>query len=270
VLLSWFWPYFLIVGSFQAKFSRYMAPLIPVLCLAGALLVGRLWERARGQRWPRRLVGGLVGGVLLVTGLYALAFVGVYLSPHPWLAASEWLCQEVPPGSVIAVEVWDDALPAYPGRECQGRYTHLWLDMYAPDDDDKLDRLVTSLDQADYIVLASQRLYGTVGRLPERYPLSSAYYRLLFAEELGFRLVDVRTSYPRLGPLAIVDEPLAGTALPQPQLLASQRPAPLMFSGGRADESYAVYDHPRTLVFAKEAHLAPDELRALLLAGWGR
>lgn len=267
VLLSWFWSYFLVVGSLQAKFSRYLAPLMPWLCLMAALLLVRLWARLRGQRWPRRLVLGLAGGVLAATLLYALAFAGLYLRPHPWLAASDWLCRQVPNGAVLAVEVWDDALPARPAPECVGRYQHLWLDLYAPDDGQKLDRVVQALGKADYIVLASQRLYATIGRLPEQYPLTAAYYRLLFAEKLGFRLVDVRTNYPRLGPLAIVDEPLAGTPLPRPALLAERRPAPLVLSWGRADESYAVYDHPRTLIFAKVASLPAAELQALLSAG---
>jgi 4-amino-4-deoxy-L-arabinose transferase-like glycosyltransferase len=264
VLLSWFWAYFLIVGAFHTKFARYMAPLIPWLCLMAALLFERLWERARGRRRLGRCVSGLAAAVLLPTLLYALAFAGIYLRPHPWIVASDWLCREVPEGATLAVEYWDDALPVRPGPECAGRHRHVWIDAYAPDGEAKLGQLVAALVEADYVVLASQRLYATISRQPERYPLTSAYYRLLFAEELGFRLVDVRTNYPRLGPIAIIDEPLAGTPLQRPALLTSLRPAPLLLNLGQADESYAVYDHPRTLIFEKQLSLGPERLTTLL------
>ncbi len=265
--LAWFWPYFLVVGGFQAKFTRYMAPLIPWLCLMAALLVVELWRLARPRRWARLVVAGLGAAVLLATGLYSLAFTGLYLRPHTWLAASDWIYGHVPEGSTLAVELWDDPLPVTTSQGQQSRYRYRVMDLYAPEGDDKLDRLAAQLEASDYIVLPSQRLYGTLGRLPGQYPLASAYYRLLFAEELGFRLVHVEAEYPRLGPVALVDEPLAGTPLKPPPLLRAFQPAPVVLDLGRADESYSVYDHPRTLIFRKEARLTAGELRVLLQPG---
>ena len=40
IILSWMLPYFLITGSFLAKFNRYMAPIVPLLAVLGA---GMLW-----------------------------------------------------------------------------------------------------------------------------------------------------------------------------------------------------------------------------------
>jgi 4-amino-4-deoxy-L-arabinose transferase-like glycosyltransferase len=264
VILAWVWPYLLAVGSLHAKFSRYLAPLLPWLCLAAALLLWRLWDLAGPRRWARRALAGLGGVVLVATLAYALAFTGLYLRPHPWLAAGDWIHANVAPGSLLTAEYWDDRLPArrydstgaYP-------YQHEWLDLYAPDDEAKLDGLAAALSRVDYVVLASQRLYGTISRLPQRYPMTTAYYRLLFGEQLGFRLVHVEASYPRLGPVAIVDEPLEGTGLPRPAL---PRPAPLVLSLGRVDESYSVYDHPRVLIFENVEGLAPAELKARILA----
>ncbi len=266
VVLGWVWGYLLIAGSSHAKFSRYLAPLIPWLCLTAALLLRRLWDLARKLRRFRGVVTGLGGAVLLLSALYALAFSGMYLRPHPWVTASDWLCRRVPAGATLLAEVWDDSLPARPSPACAAGLTQLWLDPYAPDGTKKLDRLVEALQGADYVVLASQRAYGALGRLPADFPLTAAYYRLLFAEDLGFRLVKVESNYPRLGPLALVDEPLAGTPLPRPALLATNRAAPWVLSWGRADESYSVYDHPRVLIFAKQEALPADELRARLLA----
>ncbi len=264
VILAWFWPYFLITGALHAKFPRYLAPLIPWLCVMAALFLGRLWAAARARSWLRPVTAALAAVVLLATALYALATAAMYTRPHPWLAASDWICSQAPPGATLALEAWDDDLPAAAYTCCLGRYRYLRPDSFAPDGVGKLDRLVATLAEADYIVLPSQRVYGTLGRLAGEYPLTSAYFRLLFAERLGFRLAAVETNYPRLGPLAIVDEPLRGTPLQRPALLAAQQPAPLVLNLGHADESYAVYDHPRVLIFKKERSLSPQELRALL------
>jgi YYY domain-containing protein len=41
--LSWVLVYFAITGSFYTKFSRYMLPIFPLLCIFGAALVVALW-----------------------------------------------------------------------------------------------------------------------------------------------------------------------------------------------------------------------------------
>lgn len=267
VILAWVWPYLLITGGMHAKFSRYMAPLLPWLCLAAALLLRRLWQLAGGRRWARRAVAGLGSAVLLSTLLYALAFTGVYLRPHTWVAASDWICRNVPAGAVLTSEEWDDQLPTARYRAAPAvRYGHEQLRLYAPDDEAKLDELAAALGRADYVVLASQRLYGSIGALPERYPLTTAYYRLLFDGGLGFELVHVEADYPRLGPLAIVDDPFEGTVLPRPDL---PRPAPIVLSLGRADESYSVYDRPLVLIFQKVQALSAEELEARIRAAAG-
>ncbi len=273
VILAWVWPYFLAVGAFHAKFMRYMAPLVPWLCLAAALLLVHMGERPQGTRW-RRTGPVLAGAVLAPTLVFALAFTGIYLRPHPWVVASEWLCGTVPAGATLLIETWDQPLPAGPPEVCAGRYRVVSLDLYAPEESTKLEALLDALQEADYVILASQRQYATVPRLPERYPLASAYYRLLLGERLGFRLVHVTSSYPRLGPLVFVDEPLAGTGLPCPvgegcwcAGVASWREGELVVHLGRTDESYSVYDHPRALIFKREASLSREQLRALLTGG---
>ena len=41
-----------------------------------------------------------------------MAYVnGVYGRAHTWVAASEWMYANIPAGSVIMWEQWDDALP---------------------------------------------------------------------------------------------------------------------------------------------------------------
>src|SRR5690606_22225745 len=101
----------------------------------------------------------------------------------------------------------------------------LTLQVYWADDANKLERFVTILSKADYIVIPTNHQYGQITRVPERYPLTTLYYRELlgcpegeeiiecyrlaepgmFEGRLGFELEAVFTSYPTLGPLVIND-----------------------------------------------------------------
>jgi hypothetical protein len=114
---------------------------------------------------------------------------------------------------------WDDGLPLridnYDGFG--GLYDGtLNFEMYWDDNPDKLNRFVTTLDQGEYIFMTSNRQWASIPRVPERYPLTTEYYRLLvgcppdedivwcynvarpgkFEEQLGYELVQVFESYP--------------------------------------------------------------------------
>ena len=247
VLLSWSIPYFIITGSFMVKFMRYMLPLLPLFVLMGAAM---LWKMgmAVGQLdrrgWWARLLGLLRFAphfVLAVSFMWSLAFLRVYAQTHPWIQASRWMYAHVPDGSVLAVEHWDDRLPLTlpePRANPQAHgYAFVELPMYEPDTPAKLELVHSRLRQAQYVVLASNRLYRTIGRLPERYPISAEYYRLLFEEKLGYmREVDF-TAYPGLLGIEIRDDD--------------------------ADESFTVYDHPKPILFHKVRNLDDGEWNAL-------
>jgi YYY domain-containing protein len=46
VPLAWVLVYFVITGSFYTKYSRYMLPIFPLLCIFGAAALGALWQRS--------------------------------------------------------------------------------------------------------------------------------------------------------------------------------------------------------------------------------
>ena len=172
-------------------------------------------------------------------------------------------------GSVLITETsWDDALPLrIEGRDgFSGLYTGLNQELYWADDEDKegngvsdkLERIETSLVDGDYLVITSSRQYGSVGRLPQRWPLTVAYYRALFGcpsgvaieecaadarpgevqGELGYELIATFEQNPTLGPLEFKDQ--------------------------LAEEAFTVYDHPKVLIFAKQADFDPGIVQAKL------
>jgi hypothetical protein len=136
--------------------------------------------------------------------------------------------------------------------------------MYDADDAAKVQTLVDALANNDYIILASQRLYVTITRLPQRYPISSRYYRLLFSGQLGFDLVAFARNDPRAGGVTIADDPIGSVGLNVPPPLAEYARGAGVWNWGRADESFTVYDHPMPLVFKKTRALTGAEIQLLL------
>ncbi|MDH7487753.1 MAG: DUF2298 domain-containing protein [Anaerolineae bacterium] len=255
VLLSWIVPYFGVTGLFLAKFMRYMVPVVPLLCVVGAGMLYQMQEAgSKRQRSGIHLASCIlplanlfIAVALLGAVLWSLAFVnGVYRHTHPWITASRWIYAHVPDGSVLASEHWDDDLPLglpEPGADWGSHgYRIVDLPLYEEDNEAKYQLVRSRLQEADYIVLSSNRLYGSIPRLPQRYPMTTKYYELLFSGQLGFEKVAEFTTYPRLGPLVFPDD--------------------------RADESFTVYDHPKPIIFQKVRQLSDAEWDSLLGGSW--
>ena len=246
LLLSWVAPSFLITGAFEVKFLRYLIPITPFLLLFGSRMLFALWDRAGASKFRPTLRQGLaVGLVLLVgsTGFYAFSYLSLYREPHTAVRAAQWIQRNAPIGSLILKEHWEEALPNlhdYRVRE---------LPLYDDDRPGKIRRLAEDLARADYLVFFSNRLYGTIPRLPERYPVSTEYYRLLFSGQLGYELVDSETSYPNLLGVGFVDDTFRRPDVPEPEPLRGVNASVLALNLGFADESFTVYDHPKVLVF---------------------
>ena len=260
------------------KFMRYFLPIYPFLVLMAAYLIVWLWRHAaapaqsagaspaeppeepvepvdRRTRFRRGLgrlrpgpglVLGVMGVVVLGTLLYALAFTGIYSRQHSRLAASRWMYQNIPAGSTLANEHWDDWLPiggvdGMTSYGDNGNFKSVEMKNYEDDTPEKLDQMVANLTEADYIVLSSNRLYDSIPRLPMRYPMTSRYYELLFSGKLGFERVAEFTSYPTLFGIRIPDQ--------------------------SSEESFSVYDHPRVQIFEKTAAFDPEKVRQELGQG---
>lgn len=164
-------------------------------------------------------------------------------------------------GSAVANESsWDDGLPlrigGYDGFG--GIYQgDLNFEMYWDEDEAKRDRFLDILDRTEYIFITSSRQWGSLPRLPERFPLVIAYYRALIGcpdaravdecfidaqvgnvqSEYGFELVQVFENAPHLGAWQINDQ--------------------------GAEEAYTVYDHPKVFIFQKTADYDPQKWRDL-------
>ncbi|MBI2855883.1 MAG: glycosyltransferase family 39 protein [Chloroflexi bacterium] len=275
LILAWVLPYFLLTGYLQVKFLRYMLPITPFLVVLGARMLFWIRDWVAEHR-PHQItaVHWSMGFVVVATGFYALSYMSIYSQPHTAVRASQWISENVPRGSILLREHWEEELPSLTGYRlgCGNQWdTQSCMKMYDSDyvryegGKDKMTRVAEQLAGADYLVFFSNRLYGSIPRVPERYPQSGDYYRKLFGGELGYRLEHWEATYPELLGIAFVDDTFSRPDLPTPAALGPYRPAPLAISMGYADESFSVYDHPKVLIFKNQARLSAAEIRARLL-----
>ncbi len=171
---------------------------------------------------------------------------------------------------LISESSWDDGLPLrLDGRDAfGGMYAGLNQELYWADDEDsdadgtvdKLERLVETLDRGDYLVITSNRQYGSIPRVPVRYPLTTEYYRRLFScpaprsvpecgavaepdgseNSLGYELVAVFQSNPGLGSFQVNDQ--------------------------TAEEAFTVYDHPKVMIFRRTSAFSRSAVESALSA----
>ena len=224
--------YFLYVGSWYIKFIRFMVPILPFLILAAAFL---LWEIRR--KW--RFFGNtLITLVVLVTALWSLAFFSIYTREQTRITASRWIYHNIPQGAVILREHWDDWLPIDLKPLTHTQYQLGELTIYEPDNKEKIEYYAEKLSGADYIIINSRRLYGTLMYLPEKYPITSHYYKLLFSGQLGYRKIAEFSSYPKIFGFEVNDD--------------------------SSEETFQVYDHPKVIIFANQARFSTEELLLIL------
>ena len=241
ILLCWLLGYGLVISVAETKFLRYLSPLVPALVLTAALALDVLAGTVRARLGQRIAV--VVGGVLLLgAALWTAAFLNVYASEHPRLAASQWIYDNVPAGSTLSWEYWDDRLPKPLGpglNEEDFQYQFLSIDLYAdrPPADVAAD-LYASLEQLDYVVMSSDRIAAAIPRSPWRYPVQIRFLDLLRAGQLGFTPVAEFQVTPGLGPFRFDDR--------------------------GADESFINYDHPRVTILAKDSLIARADYDVLM------
>jgi YYY domain-containing protein len=165
--------------------------------------------------------------------------------------------------SILANEHWDDLLPVSTGsRIAYGRYYKEVIGgqrpVTHPDSALKMREMISWLDEADYIMLSSQRALWHLPRLPLAYPLMLRYYEALFDGDLGFELAHQEHADLRIGPLHISDTTgqvkwatAPDVGWPPPGELA-------------AEEAFSVYDHPPVWIFRKTKNYSHDNTVRLL------
>lgn len=232
ILLSFPTIYFLYVGAWHTKFIRFMLPLLPFLIIIASWFLSEVKKRFK-------LAGILlISFMCLITCLWAIAFFTIYTKEQTRITASRWMYYNIAANSKILGEHWDDGLPVSISFFNPSAYRIEQLTIYDPDNEQKINYYAEKLATADYIVINSRRLYGTLIHLTEKYPITSRYYTLLFGDKLGYEKVAEFTSYPALFGIEVNDD--------------------------ASEETFQIYEHPKVMIFKNISRLSPKAIEQIL------
>lgn len=247
---AWIIILFLYQGKEYAKNLRYFYPLYPNLAiLSGYSLSVLLCKLPKNKLF----ISNLILAFLLL--IYPLSFISIYSRPHSRVTASIWIYDNIPTGSSISAEHWDDFVPMSlptPGL-IHEKYRPVEFPLYGADTKEKWQLMNENLKQTDYIILTSNRLYGAIMTVPERYPITYRYYRALFDGSLGYKKIAEFTSRPNL-PIPFIKLCLTPPLTNYGFIAKTIQECPLTgisYVDDYADESFTVYDHPKVIIFKK-------------------
>ena len=240
LVVAFFWM--LLVFGFQGsqfvKAGRYFLPIYPAI----ALFLSKFHSR---YLWPR--CSHFVALVILITFyiIWPLLFMNIYRQPLSRLVASRWMYQHIAPGKTLSCEYWDDCLPLPLEGRSAGQYSQITLNLFSPDSQAKWQHVVQQLSHLDYLILSSNRLWGSIPRVPDRYPYAARFYRLLFTGKLNFQLCQHFANFPGLN--------WRGKSL-------------ITINDRSAEETFTVYDHPEVFIFCRRQPWSPQQYWQLIVA----
>jgi len=244
VILIWFLATFFLIAGYKVKFPRYLLPLYPIIFIYAARCLFDIKEFISNRLHKKNLAMTAVAVMVFSSLIHAMAFVSIYSTEHAYYLASRWIFENIPAGSRLLEGHWDDTLPLHlPGLD-PARFKHEGkeseLPLYEADTLQKLDIVTELTSKADYLIFPTQRLTGSIPRIPEEQLNTTNYLKLLFSENLGFKLEKSFKIRPNFGFFSINDD--------------------------LADESLSVYDHPKVTIFKNVEHLSAATLKSRILA----
>lgn len=238
-----------VLGLYQifqfAKPLRYLYPLYPQLALLAAL---GLWWIFIHRRYGKFIL--FISFCLML--LWPVAITSIYIRPNTRVAASEWIFTHVPAGAAISYEHWDDPLPlritGFDGMHSTG----VELPMFAPESTEKWQEINDKLNSIDYLVLSSNRAYGSLTAFSSQFPETATFYADLFSGNTPFVKIAEFTSRPTIplpGINVCIQIPISKYGI-----VSSSHPdcTGITIIDDYVDESWTVYDHAKVTIFKRQ------------------
>ncbi|MGD9129727.1 MAG: phospholipid carrier-dependent glycosyltransferase [Candidatus Woesebacteria bacterium] len=223
IIINWIFIFFLYQSIQFIKALRYFIILYPFMSFLAA--IGANWLINRN--FPKIQKEKKTLFLSLVLMIWPLMFMSIYIKQHPRIKASEWIYKNLDNQSLILNELWDDALPLLITNQEGKKFRGEMLAVFDPDSEEKWQKIKPLLEKADYYILSSNRAWGSIPTVPEKYHQTSKFYQQLFEEKLGYKKIAEFSSYPSLKYLGI----------------------PIEFNDDKVDETFTVYDHPKVMIF---------------------
>lgn len=290
VLLSWREPRFLLLrliflvlfltqAFFFAKWTRFLAPVFPLMVVIAMLAYAylyrmvmlRLRERAASHRSKRMTaVVGAALALILISIIPGIAYLGVYSQTDPRFAASIWMDRQMPADSYILSETANVVnLPVMPEGMVSSKYvTYIPFDFYELDRNSQLQaNLEDHLAQADYIIVPSRRVFANhtcewppIPADSDTPLLGRVDQHITWFDDLtgtDQRCQALRERYPLLN--QYYDDLFSGqlgftevarfTAYPEIALFGFPL---IQFPDEQAEETWSVFDHPVVRIYQRD------------------
>jgi len=207
---------FLLFAPFFSKWTRYVVQVLPILILAAGVGVAWIWKTGKL---------GKIAVLLTVVSFLPQFFytLQVYGQEDTRIQAAEWARVNIPEGAKIFTEAMD--LGIMPFNQTVGSQNIALFNFYELDSSSealaKEDELDTLIDESDYFIILSRRVYKNSLDHSDKFPLSAKFYQSLFDGSSGNNLV--------------YQSPL----IPYSLLLTP------------AEETFEVFDNPKVMIFEK-------------------
>lgn len=222
----WCFSFFLYQGSQFTKNMRYFIIIYPFLDLLSACFLSELFIFLKKSFISSHL--SILNFMLyIIILIYPVSFMSIYTHNLSRVSASKWINTNIPDQSILSCDHWDDCLPVVSSKQ----FKIETLEIFSPDTSEKWHKITSQLEKIDYLILSSNRAWGSISKVPKKYPKTSEFYEDLFSDKLNFKKVAEFTSYPCFPPIG---KPL------------------FCFPDQSADESFTVYDHPKVMIFKKD------------------
>jgi hypothetical protein len=218
------------------KWTRYMIPLLPLLIIL-IVVFGASIHQKLTSKLHLNLYYTIITTLVIFNIIFGVNYFSHYTKPDPRVLSAKWANRNIPANSNILIETADIGIIAWEHNlENRNLMPFNFYDFENDINSSEIEQLTELIDQADYIVLMSNRVYPTKLRLPERYPNAHKFYTQLFDGSLGFEL-EARFARDTMS-----------EQFYNKHLATSPYNKYTWFS---ADESYTVFDRPDVLVFRK-------------------
>lgn len=228
-----------------AKYMRYFYPIYPIIAVFAGYGFSCLNRK-------------LFILILSINIIITMAFLNIYVHPHSRYQASEWICQNASINSVLSSEIWDDSLPLNSPSCINKSYLHQDLSFFDTESSLKWGKINNQLKSVDFLILTSNRLWGSIPKDSD-YHTTSVFYKNLFDGNSNFKLIKRIYSYPGfslpfinrcilIGPSVYPYNTTKNTFFEIDNYCDSPG---IYFRDDAVEESFTVYDHPQVNIFGK-------------------
>jgi hypothetical protein len=235
IILIWVIVFFLYQSSQLVQSLRYLYILYPFLAILAAIGAQKVISDAllviKGKN-KYLIINTLYFILILLLLIWPLMFSSIYFHKNTRVEASEWIYENLKNNSTILGEYWDDLLPL-PVNTVNKNFQIEALPVFDPDTSQKWQKMRELLNKGDYYVLSSNRGWGSIPTVPDRYPLMSRFYQALLSENCQEQKKMIGVCYKKIKTF----EPYYYKFIKYPN--------------SWVEETFTVYDHPTVMIYKK-------------------